>query len=137
MSPPGGTSAWPVLDGDQRTVLQQQVYLGRQDAIELATLVRSGGPEGIAKFLVGLDSRRKDAVLVALASAVDVERTARQWWAWLDGPDFAGPPVRSVPRAAEVARFARAHDLSADQVWRAIVALHAAAAPAVVRPDSP
>ena len=83
------------------------------------------GPEHLA----GLASPRKDALLVALACAVDLNRTARQWWGWLDDPAPAPPrevrSVRAVPTAAEVRRFARAHGVSDDQVWRAVVDLYA------------
>jgi hypothetical protein len=101
----------------------------RQDATELAILVRKVGPEGIAECLAGLDSGRKEAMLLALACAADVDRTPGQWWGWLDGQQPVARPGRSVPRAAEVLRFARDHDLSTDQVWRAIVNLHTTCGP--------
>ncbi len=106
---------------------------GWQDAIGFATLVREAGIEGVAVFLAGLESGRKDALLVALACAVDVERTSGQWWGWLGGQQPVVHPVPSVPLAAEVVRFARDHDLSADQVWRAIVNLHSASAHGVAQ----
>lgn len=110
--------------------------VGRQDAIGVATLVREAGIEGVAVFLAGLESGRKDALLVALACAVDVERTSEQWWGWLGGQQPVVDPARSVPLAAEVVRFAREHDLSADQVWRAIVNLHSASAHGVAQSRS-
>lgn len=122
-------SAQPAVLGLDR------VSQARQDAVELATLVRDVGADAIAEHLAGLEPDRKDALVVALACAVDVERTARQWWGWLDDPvpapirDVRG--VRPVPTAAEVRRFARANGLTDDQVWRAVVDLYAApAAPA-------
>lgn len=94
-------------------------------------MVREVGADAIGAFLAGLDVARKDALLVALACAVDLERTAQQWWGWLEAPapPRAQPCVRPVPRVAQVQRFARDNGLSDDQVWRAIVDLHAAASP--------
>lgn len=102
----------------------------RQDAVELAALVHDVGADAIAEHLAGLEPARKDALLVALACAVDLNLTTRQWWGWLDDPvpvpvrEVRG--VRPVPTAAEVRRFARANGLSDDQVWRAVVDLYAA-----------
>lgn len=104
------------------------VRQARLDAIELAAVVREADVDGTAAHLSRLDAGRKDALLVALACAVDVDQTTRQWWGWLDAPLPASrrSPVRPVPLVTEVRRFARQHCLTDDQVWQAIINLHAA-----------